>query len=931
MFKSKEKGMKSFKNIIKIWILLMLIPISTNANEMYQYITPQSCQNQSALYYNLVNMYGNAYDSTIREAMHTRCNQYAEEELMQQQVVTPSPTTPAGNDYSAYINAQTCQNKNTLYYTIENDYGNAYSSDISNAINSQCAQYEQAEPTQVSGRLDDGGGYAENPTGVSGRLDDGGGYAENPTGVSGRLDDGGGYAENPTGAGTITGGPDAEVDGGPTHVADAGDLDGEATGPTGGDRTPAGEGDPVGEEVATGPGIETEEVATGVSEGSIDLRAYDDGDPLRLKPEQDEKYFVPALDSESSNRTNLFLHAKVPTICEQETSMPWNEVVASGSAEHMAGSLEYLKREIRAKRFLGDDGQEQSFNVTIPQTTGAEGATPASSEVNDQNFRSARYIIGGAAGQGSVGDRDIKTRVKSYVQTAFLCAAIGSFTGHSSYDGNGGAANSSPTDAYSQCNQAGNQQAQQQCMAQAQQSMGGFQCFKQKDETQDYNACKNLERALTGFYIGQQLHQATQVFRVQDQSMNEQMRMQEQMNSGEGFSNRDAMVTQRNSLEQQRNMATERAAFSTAEAATVTAIAASMPTMQSLKRECLGSKDRLGVLREKVEEILTMPELSEGASTIRESLPDYATLDNEEGIEELCELALGYQGRQLILNTQARGQAQQAMAKAAVDAATNMAQAAMLGKMIDKLDRAINDWEEPEDPNFEEVQLSDTVVSECLVNPELPMCAALQGSQRHGFTSGGINVNTGGPNSLGNGQFEEERGDDGGERKATSSNERQALPGNIGSIAKDNSVANEFVDGDIAAGSVGKGQFKGGGGGGAAGGGGASQPGGAGGRGPAARGGGGKGFAGRGVKVKFGGTGLGSVRARGGKGATGSSRTKGKNPFAKLTKKKGGRAVEFRGPASQVAGKGGNIWSMLSNRYEAVRSKGRLMQYEIKK
>lgn len=685
------------------------------------------------------------------------------------------------------------------------------------------------------------------------------------------------------------------------------------------------------------PASDNPDAVPGRSDGSTELFAHEDGLPLRLRADENaKKKFVPANEGNQGVRENTYLFSELAKICEQEADKPWSNVVGDAGGS-LAGSLDYLMREIRAKKFIGDNGEEQFFDAEVPAgaVPSEEGGGDTTTDINatllsqlgddertDEVIAAARYKIDGS---GSGTNTNIKNRIKAYVKTAYFCAALGSITGRAEYDGSG---SQLPPDPMAQCQ---GQPNPQQCAANAQQSMSGFTCVKVKNETQDYQACRRLEMALAGFYVGQEVHNATQVFRAQDSTMNEQLRMQQQMQSGEGFSNRDAMETQRRGLVQQRSMANERAAFSGAETAAIMAIVNGMPTNESLKSECTNSNGVFSELGNKVEDILNMSELVHIKNAIRSELPNYAVGDNGSGEnrEELCAVASSFQGNQLIKNGAARDRARSEMARAGAQTAADLVQAALLGDMIGKLDQAIADWEEPEDPNFEQIQLTDTQISECVVNPDLPMCAGLQGTQRHGFNATGINISTGTPNALGTlAQAEEDGG--GIERKATSTNRPKNLPTNIGSITENNSRANEFIDEDPGVGALKDGQFNTGGGGGGAGGGGASQPGASGG----SRGGGGGGekgaAAGRGVKLKMaGGQGIGSLR--GGKGVRASKSNTKANPFSKLAKKKKGGVVKFRGPASQVGGKKGNIWSMLSNRYSDILAKDRLKKYEIKK
>ncbi|MCF8060576.1 MAG: hypothetical protein K9K67_14840 [Bacteriovoracaceae bacterium] len=493
-----------------------------------------------------------------------------------------------------------------------------------------------------------------------------------------------------------------------------------------------------------------------------------------------------------------------------------------------------------------------------------------------------------------------------------------------------------------ECMSQPTQEAQQQCVAQNA-GQGELKCTQKGPETHDYLKCKKIIQFIDGFAIGKQVMQVQQTFRAGSQQLESQDELARKARSQEGVQITDAMGAQRDSLEQQGNLAYEMAAFNAAQAGVLMSMISSFPRPDDMIAAC---EQNFGdSLQTHAETFLRNLRLPGSATTERLEGPEATTdtpppeglagisasaLAAEAGdIRSICEEAISTRnGENFLHRNQAVIDTMKGIAiKAGLEALANGAKGALLHDQAGLVEDAMKDIEEFEPPEFPVAEVPEGTASECLVNPEAEGCIAPNGLGFEGFRDGGFNANIGGSANLGNlDQGNLDSDEDGTNGAGTS--DRSLIPNDFGVVQAEGVADNSFSDGTTRAGSIktGQGAAAAGGGGAAAGGGGGLGAGG-GARGPASNK---KPSGTRDIKIKTKGDGLMGV---GGRGRIGGSQKKPDNPFSKLLgkdQKGGNQTLNFRGPA-QLGGKKGSIFQMISNRYNVVQSKDRLLKYEVKR
>ena len=485
-----------------------------------------------------------------------------------------------------------------------------------------------------------------------------------------------------------------------------------------------------------------------------------------------------------------------------------------------------------------------------------------------------------------------------------------------------------------------------------------LKCETSYHDSQDFYGCVKVLNAYDALDIA---GKGMQVYQQVDNGMklsDRQMDLQKKTLTGGTIDTTDVLQQQKQTVKDAAGYAQQRAALDTAKVATLYAMLNQMPSKESLLSNCNGEQivrevknmfdERIGTLQTAFDNAQFDAEFSEFKSTyaanlITSSSPTATTTadSSQPQVDQsrLCSNAFissrsgSRGGVQLLSNQAIKQQMKGEMVKAGVDAASNMAKAALLNKQAGEIDDVINSIKSFEPPPLPEQQLTDMQILECQANPQAENCGTINGRGNVSFTGNGINV--------GNGQFATTDGqgidlgntDPTASNSATSKTDRTGMARKLGGATAD-APGDGGILNPVAAAEIKKGGGNPGGGGGAAG---ASAPGAAGGSGgkPGA-GGGSSAASGQGLaKMKYSGSSSGSLSWSGGGGLARKPAAKVDNPFANLLGKGGGKngvLDGFRGPASGIGKKEDGLFNMISNRYSQVANdKERLIQYEIKK
>jgi uncharacterized membrane protein YgcG len=609
--------------------------------------------------------------------------------------------------------------------------------------------------------------------------------------------------------------------------------------------------------------------------------------------------------------------------------IPVSNTPNARSGDSAGSSQESFHPLNRSERFKDCEKMpEQSWKDILSNPTG--DYLSKATGLNEKFFPQLRESLVGA-GTTSNGDdaAQKKNNIIFYFNRVLLCHAYAVSTDIDNYDKN--LDQFTDDQEYSsalgagglECMNQPTDQAKQQCMAQNA-GQGELKCTQEGPETHDYIKCKSIIKFIDGFGIGKQVMQVQQTFRAGSQQLEAQGELAKKARSEEGVQITDAMGVQRDSLEQQGNLAYEMAAFDAAKAGTLMSMIASFPRPNKKIEKC---ENNFGI------------SIQQYASTFLETLalpdPQNIPITPQElvasaGSEtDVCVQAISTRdGENFLFENQAVIDTVKGIAiKAGLEALANGVKGALLHDQAGMVDDAINDIESFEPPEFPVAEVPEATASECLVDPEAVGCIAPNGVSFEGFRDGGFNANIGGSANLGD-LSQAGLDSDEDSNLGAGNTDRSLIPNEFGIVQAEGSSDNSFTDGAARAGSIKTGQAAAGGGGaGAGGGGGGGLGGGGGSRGPASK----KAPSGtRDIKIKTKGDGL---RAVGGRGRIGSKKSKPDNPFSKLlgkNKKSANNTLNFRGPA-QLGGKKGSIFQMITNRYNSVQSKDRLLKYEAKK
>ncbi len=578
------------------------------------------------------------------------------------------------------------------------------------------------------------------------------------------------------------------------------------------------------------------------------------------------------------------LYSQLGRLCENELAIGWEQVVQKPGGRYAADrwihTLQQLERELKQGWYFRHESTSagQLFLIT---------------------------------------DEQMQARTKEYADLIYQCEALISMSNHTDFEDRSIRNKSSrSTKALSggavACMGDPNPQ---QCMSmqQAQSGVVGAQlsCRHNGVETQDFISCRKILRTIDGFFIAKQANNTIQEFRAVDKQTEEQMKLQQKVADGEGLNNKDVLGAQKSSVKHQSQLAYERAALDGAQLATIAAMYKAMPDRDSLYEECKNAR------------VVDSTLFSYGQ--IQGLAPEGLDFTFDATHEKVCHKVLDeYATQALLLNHEAKDAIKLAMAKAGFGALENAAKGKLLADQADLIKKAIDGIKEKEKPNLAHHFSQEELFSECITDPSKEGCIPPGTTGTHqmagtNFSFNGVEGNTAN-GLLGDGQ-------EGDVQAAGELSQRKILPNHLGKVVNQGSGSNGFIDKAPGPGSLKKLGFHQGSGGGGGGLGGASlaTTSGGGSRGNSGK----KSAAGRGVKVKLRGSGTGALKLGGGRFAR-SKKDKVANPFNKFFNKKD------RKPASgvlkfkkQIGTKKDSLFTMISNRYDAVVKKERLLKYRL--
>lgn len=479
---------------------------------------------------------------------------------------------------------------------------------------------------------------------------------------------------------------------------------------------------------------------------------------------------------------------------------------------------------------------------------------------------------------------------------------------------------------------------------------GTIECKSCGEQTQDFNACKKAVNAYDVALVGQVGFSGFQQLSYLDATMDAQMNMDPNSPTA-------GLEAQQKGIQTQGNLATQQAGVDAAKAAAFLAMWQQIPDPDRVIEKCVQDATRgravdltgsggIGTIHTEFQAAINtaasgasscLQVVRQGGSangtgsvvTLSELQTRGNTNDNE--IRRRCNEEL--RNNPCILNNQeAKDKMKQAAILAGIESFVNMGKAALLNKQAKRIGKLIDEVEEfaPQTLTYQE---DDFFGSECLANPQAPGCDTSLNQQRFDF----------GPNEPlqihGLSQASTFGRESSGDQSALgpdvrgSGTDRDDIATPVGTIDPGRKDGGGFSDRLPGAGQVTSGGPTGGGAGGGGGGlGGGAPPAAAGGRGgdaprmasptaPTV----GRDYAGGAGTVRLGGGGRG-INSRGPAGEA-------ENPFANMFGDKGPTddSLNFRDLANNddIANESGpSIFSIITNRYSAVRESDRLINYE---
>lgn len=445
-----------------------------------------------------------------------------------------------------------------------------------------------------------------------------------------------------------------------------------------------------------------------------------------------------------------------------------------------------------------------------------------------------------------------------------------------------------------------------------------LKCVSYGLETIDYDECRNMIYAYNASKVVTDGNEALQVFQGQEQANEANMKLMD-MKPNEDVSTKSLEV-QKDGISKQKEMAEVRAGLQSAKLATMIGFAAKLPDQDTVIQKCAEGKSMGDIVSH------VYDSLEDGIiNTSSAYLNDY-----KEDSDTQCLASFQNDDHGILANLGQRPTATAIAAEAGIDVAKELAAVDMLGKQEKMVDGVINKVKGMDTIDLpEDAFQSPELVTFCQANPNAQECVGFGTGMTTHVNSGGLSF-TGGlaANETLNPTTDSS---DNATAITTGSEDRDSnasLPSSraIASVDK----GGGFSDGTPSAAKVSSSLAGSGGG---AGGGGAPGGGGLSGSGPST---GGKGVAptsgSKRYKLGYSG-GSRPLSFRGGSRKSKRSPSKGAgNPFAKMLKKKGKSSdvFNFRGLASQgIGSKDGDLFKRISNSYDTVNKKNRLLKYKI--
>ncbi len=513
---------------------------------------------------------------------------------------------------------------------------------------------------------------------------------------------------------------------------------------------------------------------------------------------------------------------------------------------------------------------------------------------------------------------------------------------------------------------------------------GKIKCVAGGAETQDYLPCLNAINAYDALFVANKGVETVQQVTYMDKQMDIQQKMSEDSENITA-----GMEAQKSNLEAQADIANQKAVFDGARAATLATVLGNMPTREDLVSQCsskvgdglkeIDSRTQVLIdhLNNGITELNTLMapanvkiEAPQGAQkqplnfeTITEAINRISGISLEQDVNsnpengqqaqvfnemivpniafeslsteninnniagDICTQAARESAATLLMNEEARQSMKAAMIAAGLDAAGNIAKAAILNKHAGQIEDAIKDVETFAPPEFSGVY-EDGLFDECTADPDSENCGVELSGQDVGFSGNSISIGGFERGVLGSASTDEIAAAADATRSNPSSRSGGTAP-KIGTAIrgadKGGGITNTAPKASLGAGGGGGGSGGGGGGapGSVAGPGGGGAPGGAGEQQAPTTG--------NTSKISFQG-GLSPSSLSGGRRAAAAKKeSKVANPFDKLFGKKGagGNELSFRNPAAIGKGKG-SVLEQISRRYTEISKTDRLLKYEKK-
>ncbi len=468
---------------------------------------------------------------------------------------------------------------------------------------------------------------------------------------------------------------------------------------------------------------------------------------------------------------------------------------------------------------------------------------------------------------------------------------------------------------------------------------GRIECSVRSLEVMDFDECKLMINAHNAQAIAKKGLEVTQVVRTQEQSFEAQQKAQQasqaqmygNVETDEDGSPKSAQLIayelQRDGINKQKNLANERVTFHTATAATLTSLAANMPELDDIVKLCEVNGQKANSKGLFDDEGGVRKELSKSFDKFISVTGSEIKPESYDVLESCKSLAFN-RVNNFIPNKEQTPNTYAIAAEQGVDAAKALVEAKAFQKQASLIDEMIKRVQGVDtDAIAEGVLTNNQLVKFCEANPSDSQCVGLgSGAASNVFNTGNVSFTGDGFGANTTEDFSETEAD--GNNVIEVDDTDTISSSDIPTATKKTKTNKRGSDGAIVAAAK---KTKGGAAGGGSGGGGGVNPSAAGTQagGPGAETQESSGLTAGADRynAKYKGGSGGNFAARGGSGLR--QRGSVKNPFKKLFNKgKGNQVLKFRSPAS-IGSKSGNLFTRISNRYDAVDSKNRLHKYQL--